>query len=450
VVNAYRELAADGLVEGFVGKGTIVASPHTNGLQDKGVRPMAWAPQFVPQRQWAYSDLVQEVADLAAQPGCISLAGGVPTPELYPVEAFRQACHDFLLDSGGDLLANCPAEGLYPLRQWLADWLAEVGIQTTPEHVLITSGSTQGLDLIARALIEPNDEVVIENPTSMAARYCFHAAGARLIGVPIDSNGMRLDSLRETMRRHRPKFIYTLPTFQNPTGLTLNPERRAELLDLAQESGVPVVEDDPYNPLSYSEPAPAPIKALDVHGYVIYLGTFSKLLFPGLRLGWIVGASPAIERLALIKRNADLFTNTLAQGSAWHFLRKAGWQDYLETLREEYSQRCDIMVDALHRHCPPGLSWRTPAGGFYLWVGLPDGVLAQELLAEARLTGVSFLPGGPFCVDGSGGDSIRLNFSYADAADIVEGVKRLGRALVSLQEKRQESPRPPATTRVIV
>ena len=450
VVNAYRELAADGLVEGHVGRGTIVSWPYVEDAPNRPTRPMAWAQQFVSQPQWPHAALVQEVAELAAQPGTVSFAGGIPTPLLYPLDEFRQACHDFLLNGGADLLANCPTEGFYPLRQWLVGWLAEQGIETSAGHILITSGSTQGLDLVSRALIEPDDEVIMETPTSMTAYQCFYTAGARLMGVPLDAGGVRLETLRETLDRHRPKFIYVLPTFQNPTGLTLSSDRRAELLNLAQERGVPVIEDDPYSRLNYEEPAPAPLKALDRGGHVVHLGTFSKLLFPGLRLGWVVAPEPVIERLVSIKRNADLFTNTLAQGSAWHFLQRFDWSYYLEGLRVAYRERRDVMVGALHRYCPSGLRWQEPRGGFYLWACLPEELLARNLLAEAHQTGVSFLPGDPFCVDGGGRQAIRLNFSYADQSDIEEGVKRLGQAMSNLLERQQEWPTRPTATRAIV
>jgi 2-aminoadipate transaminase len=447
VVNAYRDLAADGLVEGHVGRGTIVSWPY---VEDAPNRPMAWAQQFVSQPQWPHAALVQEVAELAAQPGVVSFAGGIPTPELYPMDELRQACRDFLLDGGVDLLANCPTEGFYPLRQWLAGWLAEQEIETSADHILITSGSTQGLDLVCRALIEPDDEVIVEIPTSMTAHQCLYAARSRFIGVPLGAGSTRLETLQETLNRHRPKFIYVLPTFQNPTGLTLSSERRARLLSLAQEYGVPVIEDDPYSLLSYEELAPAPLKALDRGGHVVHLGTFSKLLFPGLRLGWIVAPEPVIARLARIKRNADLFTNTLAQGSAWHLLQRFDWSRYLEGLRVAYRERRDVMVDALRRYCPPGLHWQEPGGGFYLWVCLPEALLARNLLAEAHQTGVSFLPGDPFCVDGGGRRAIRLNFSYANQSDIEEGIKRLGQAMSNLLERQQEWPNRPTATRAIV
>jgi len=449
VVNAYRELAADGLVEAHVGRGTIVSQPWLEEVSGRSVRPVNWVQQFAAQPQWPHAALVQEVAELAAQPGVISFAGGVPTPELYPVDALRQAASEFL-GSASAWLANCPTEGLPPLRQWLSEWMGAVGIHTTPDHILITTGATQSLDLIARAFIEPDDAVVVEMTTPLGAYQRFHDARARLIGVPLDGGGMRTEALADELSRHRLKFIYTLPTFQNPTGLILEPTRRIEVLRLAGEYGVPVIEDDPYSALSYDGPAPPPLKALDEHGHVIYLGTFSKMLFPGLRLGWVVAPRPVVERLARIKQGTDLFTGTLAQGIALHYLRSVDWQSYLDKLRAAYRLRRDTMVQALRRYGPPGLRWRTPQGGFYLWVNLPEGCPARRLLAEAGRAGVAFLPGEAFCVESDGQHAIRLNFSYASLEDIDEGIRRLSQALSNVLARQCDWADRPASTRVIV
>lgn len=449
VVNAYRELAADGLVEAHVGRGTIVSQHWVEDGVGQAARPISWAQLFAAQPQWPHVALVQEVAELAAQPGVISFAGGVPAPELYPVDAFRRAALEFL-ESAPEWLASCPAEGLYPLRQWLSAWIGAAGVHSTPDHILITTGATQSLDLIARAFIEPDDAVIVENATPLGAYQRFHAARARLIGVPLDGGGMRMDALADALSRHRPKFIYTLPTFQNPTGLTLEPARRADLLRLAGEYGVPVIEDDPYSALSYDGPAPPPLKSLDGHGHVIYLGTFSKLLFPGLRLGWVLAPRPAVERLARIKRGTDLFTGTLAQGVTQLYLQRADWQSHLERLRAAYRLRRDAMVEALRRYGPPGLRWRTPQGGFYLWVNLPEGCPARRLLAEAGRAGVAFLPGEAFCVEGNGQYSMRLNFSYADPEAIGEGIKRLGQALMAVLARQRDWAHRPTPTRAIV
>ena len=438
VVNAYRELAADGLVEGYVGRGTVVRWTDARLPQASGIRPMAWAQQFSTAFQWSGQALGQEAADLAAEPGVISLASGVPAPELYPLDAFRTAGNRFLDGQIRDLLAHCPVEGFQPLRQWLADRLNADGARLGAENVLITSGSTQGLALVSTALIEPGDEVAVETPSSLAALQCFTLARARLLGVPLDEDGLRTDILDSLLERHHPKFLYTLPTFQNPTGITLAHARREQLIRLAEKRALPIVEDDPYSTLYFDAPPPPQLKVLDEYGYVIYVGTLSKLLFPGLRLGWIAAPRPVIERLALVKRNTDLFANILAQGAAWQFLTGLDWPAYLVGLRTAYRRRRDIMLEALRRHAPAGLRWRAPAGGFYIWAHLPAGVSAQSVLAEAHQTGVAFLPGEPFCVDGSGRGSVRLTFSYAPESDLEEGIRRFAQALAGVLRRRGE------------
>ena len=450
IVNAYRELTADGLVEGQVGRGTVVSWTGRREAQSYTARSMDWNQQFARQTPWVHAALVQEAAELAGEPGVISFVGGIPSPDLYPIDAFGHACRDFLLNNAPQSLANCPAEGFYPLRQWLASWSNSQGINAAPENILITSGATQGLDLISRTLLEPDDEVVVETPSSLAALQCFHAARARLVGVPLDHDGMRLDLADDVLSRHRPKFVYVLPTFQNPTGQTWSLARREDFLRLAGQYGMAVVEDDPYSPLSFEGTPPVPLKALDRGDRVIYVSTFSKLLFPGLRLGWIVAPRPVIDRLTLVKRNSDLFTNTLIQGSLWGLLCRLDWPVYLERLRTAYKERRDIMIESLRRYGPVGLRWQLPSGGFYVWVNLPNNLPAQRLLAEAREFGVAFLPGELFCVDGSGRSAVRLNFSYAAVKDIEIGIERLCGAISRLLAKRHEWAASPPTARPIV
>ena len=438
VVNAYRELAAEGLVEGHVGRGTIVSISRPLDDREARSRPVAWDQYFVKAAQWAHSNILQEVAEIAAQPELISFASGVPAPELYPLQELRESMDLLFRDSNPELLANCPAEGYYPLRQWLSDWLNDQGMDLTYEIILVTSGSTQALALIVHLFIQPHDEIITETPTSLAALQTFTDAQAQLSSVPLDSEGISTDVLEDILRRRRPKLIYVLPTFQNPTGRTWSLRRRTDFMHLAQQYGIPVVEDDPYSLLYYDSPPPPSLKALDKHGHVIYTSTFSKLVFPGLRVGWIAAAQPVIRRLAAIKRNTDLFTNAMVQGALCYCLRGHDWPAYLGKLRLAYRRRRDTMIEALHHHAPPGLRWEIPAGGFYLWLSLPSGLRAQHLLSEVRQTGVVFVPGEPFYVNGGGRDMIRLNFSHASEKQIEEGMRRLILAVNNLIEKRIE------------
>jgi DNA-binding transcriptional MocR family regulator len=441
VVNAYRELAADGLVEGHVGRGTIVRRPSLAPSQPPAhliAHPLLWAEYFVPRPEGGRDPLLRDLMALLARADTISFAAGVPAPELYPLDDFRQAIDHVLSTAGLILLQPCPVEGYYPLRQTIAQRLASRGATVRAENVLIVTGSQQGLDLIARAFLRAGDEVVVEAPTYLGALQIFTAAGARLLGVPLDKEGMRPDVLENTLIRYRPKLIYTLPTFQNPSGRTMSPRRRLQLLELAHRHRVPIVEDDPYGELYYTKQAPSPLLASDQDGYVIYLSTFSKILFPGLRLGWVAAPRPVIERLSQIKQLADLHCSTLIQGAVQEFCQRGALDRHLEGVRDLYRQRRDAMLAALADVAPAGLEWDEPQGGFNLWCRLPPGVKARQLMAEAARQRVAIVPGEVFYPDGGGQEEMRLNFSYPPVAQIQEGVQRLGVALTALVKKRRK------------
>jgi 2-aminoadipate transaminase len=459
VVNAYRELAADGLVEAHVGRGTTVcrlpmgeasdletAPPHPfDYAQDK---PLVWGEYFVPRSEGGRDPLLRDLMALLTHPDTISFAAGIPAPELYPLDDFRQAMAHVLSTAGQTLLQPCPIEGYYPLRQTIARRMARRGATVKAENILIVTGSQQGLDLIARAFLRAGDEVVVEAPSYLGALQIFSAAGARLLGVPLDKEGMRLDVLENILVRYRPKLIYTLPTFHNPSGCTMAPRRRLRLLELARRHRLPIVEDDPYGELYYTDQAPSPLLALDQDGYVIYLSTFSKILFPGLRLGWVAAPRPVIERLSQIKQLADLHCSTLIQGVVHEFCQRGALDKHLDRVRDLYRQRRDAMLSALQHvqdmalteHSPAGLEWDEPQGGFNLWCRLPPGLKARQLMAEAARQSVALVPGEVFYPDGGGQEEMRLNFSCPPVALIEEGVQRLGTALTTLVRRREEEP----------
>jgi DNA-binding transcriptional MocR family regulator len=447
VVNAYRELAADGLVEGHVGRGTIVCrpplSPSPQLPNHLTPHPLVWNEYFVPRAEGGRDPLLRDLMALLTHPDTISFAAGIPAPELYPLDDFRQVMAHVLSTEGQALLQPCPVEGYYPLRQTIARRLARRGATVRAENILIITGSQQGLDLIARAFVRAGDEVVVETPSYLGALQIFSAAGARLLGVPLDEEGMRLDVLENILIRYRPKLIYTLPTFQNPSGCTMTPRRRLRLLELARRHRVPIVEDDPYGELYYTSQAPSPLLALDQEGYVIYLSTFSKILFPGLRLGWVAAPRPVIERLSQIKQLADLHCSTLIQGVVHEFCQRGALDKHLDRVRDLYRQRRDAMLAALSEHVPTGLEWDEPQGGFNLWCRLPPGLRARQLMAEAARQRVALVPGEVFYPDGGGQEEMRLNFSCPPVALIEEGIQRLGVALNALLEKREsiEEPR---------
>ena len=440
VVNAYRELAADGLVEGHVGRGTIVRRPSLIPSplpQHLIAHPLVWAEYFVPWPEGRRDPLLHDLMALLTHSDVISFAAGVPAPELYPLDDFRRVMTHVLNATGTALLQPCLVEGYYPLRQTIAQRLARRGATVRAENILIVTGSQQGLDLIARAFLEAGDEVVVEAPCYLGALQIFGAAGARLLGVPLDEEGMRMDVLENILLRYRPKLIYTLPTFQNPSGRTMSPRRRLQLLELARRHRVPIVEDDPYGELYYTSQAPSPLLASDQDGYVIYLSTFSKILFPGLRLGWVAAPRPVIERLSQIKQLADLHCSTLIQGAVHEFCQRGALDRHLDRVRDLYRQRRDAMLVALAEIASPGLEWDEPQGGFNLWCRLPRGVRARQLMAEAARQKVAIVPGEVFYPDGGGQEEMRLNFSCPPVAQIREGVRRLGVALTALLKKRE-------------
>lgn len=453
VVSAYRELEAEDLVEAHVGRGTTVRPAPDTVLRagsDSLVRPgdtpppMEWddylagdrrsRPGALPPRGTDF--LLRDIMALCARKDVLSLAAGVPAPELYPVEEFRRIADQVQRTDGRILWQHCPSEGHPPLRVELARYAASRGIFAEPDDIVVLSGSQQGLDLLARVLLEPGDTVLVEAPTFLGALRVFQAAGARVIGVPVDRGGMRIDALENLLQRHRPRLIYTLPTYQNPTGSSLSPERRLRILELAARGSVPVLEDDPYGAFFFEGDSPPPLKSLDGTSQVIYLSTFSKMIFPGLRLGLMAGPRPLVERVTMIKQLQDLHCGTLAQWVLTEFLKNGSLDRHLQRVRPEYRGRRDTMLRSLERHFPHGLEWTRPAGGFYIWCRLTGGVSASDLLAEAAREGVAFVVGNAFYpgstdvrLGGPNRGEFRLNFTYLPEAFAEEAVRRLARAL---------------------
>lgn len=441
VTNAYRELVAEGLADARVGRGTVVCRLDINAEAKDLALPAEppWAELLVRQPRWLHEPLLADLTALAARKDVISLAAGVPAPDLYPATAFAQVVRDLLDRGDAAMLGPCPTEGIEPLRRAIAEELMDAETGVGPDGILIVTGSQQGLDLIARAFIEPGDPVVIEAPTYLGALQTFGAAGARLLAVPLDGGGLRLDMLEGLLMRHRPKMIYTLPTYQNPSGVTMRLERRLGLLALAKRFGLPVVEDDPYGPLYYDQMPPPSLKALAGGAGVIYLSTFSKVMFPGLRLGWIAAPWPVLERLFSVKQRVDLYGNSLAQWAAAVFIREGHLGAHLDRVRAIYPRRRQVMVDALRQHCPE-LRFQVPDGGFNLWCRLPAGLKARDLLREAGRRGVVFAPGEVFFAEAGGEDALRLNFSSQTGPRIREGVSRLSEALAALAARQADLP----------
>jgi DNA-binding transcriptional MocR family regulator len=449
VTSAYQELVADGLAEAHVGRGTIVR--HVQEADSAPLRHLfpSWHAMFVHQPQQPWEPLLDELLRLAARPNVIPFTAGVPAADLYPEQDFRHTVAAVLNQGDPKALGSCAAEGHHALRRMIARHMASQGTRVAWEQVLVTTGAQQGLDLLVRAFIEPGDVVVVEKPTYLGALRSFAAAGARLLGVPLDRYGLRLDLLEGILARYHPKLIYTLPTFQNPSGRSQSLERRVGLLALAARHGLPIVEDDPYRPLYYEEAPPPTLKALDQRAGVIYLSTFSKTLFPGLRLGWIAAPPEVVEQLAYIKKRTDPYGNSLAQWATARFIEAGYLESHLGRVRPVYRRRCDAMAAALAEHCPD-LDFEVPAGGFNLWCRLPEGLRSRDLLAEASLRNVVFAPGELFFAERGGEGALRLNFSSLPEELIRKGISRLGEALAALQAQALEAPEAEASGHMLV
>lgn len=418
VVAAYRELEARGLVRGHVGRGTFVVGG--TGANDEGA-PFAWRGKLASGTRRSIGPglraLVEEVP-----PGTISFGPGVPALDRFPIDAFRRLNDRVLRRGAGASLGLLPTEGHPALREAIA---ARCGAKL--EEVLAVSGSQQGLDLVCRCLVDPGDAVVMDRPGYLGAVQTFLSAGANVVGW--DFERADPDELEDILLRHRPKLIYTNPTFQNPTGLTLPLSKRQEIVRLARRHRVPVVEDEPYRELRFAgSPAPPPtLRDLDEGGLVIHLGTFSKTLAAGLRLGWVLAPEPVVEQLALVKAHSDVFGSSLSQLVLVEMLTTDLFDAHLASVREEHEKRHWALLRSLERHLQPGmLSWRPAEGGLYLWCRLPAaGWGSSRLRHEAARVGISFVEGRLFYADGGGEHRIRLCYSGTPPTDIERGVTRL-------------------------
>jgi 2-aminoadipate transaminase len=384
------------------------------------------------------SSAIRELLKLTEQPDIISFGGGMPAPEVFPIEEFTAACEKVMKDRGAQALQYSATDGYRPLRELVARHTSRYGIETSPENILITSGSQQALDLLGKILINPGDRILVESPTYLGALQAWSSYGAEYVTVPMDKHGMVTDAL-EAALRSGPKFIYVLPNFQNPTGVTLAMERRIQLIELADQYGVPIVEDDPYGQLRYEGDHLPSVVTLDnqfrgncdacYRGNVIYLSTFSKILAPGLRLAWVVAPPEVIGKLVQAKQGADLHTATFNQFVAYEVARGGFLDRHIKVIRNVYRERRDTMLGAMDGYFPPGVDWTHPEGGLFLWGTLPENLNSTDVLKAAIEQKVAFVPGASFYPTGGGHNTMRLNFSNATPEKIMEGISRLGRVI---------------------
>jgi len=394
-----------------------------------------WAPHLAARAEGIRGSMIRELLKFTQQPDLISFAGGLPAPEFFPLREVEEACRYVLREEGAKALQYSATEGYGPLKEYLADTVHEHGVPAVPGNVLLTNGSQQALDLIGKLFIGPGDYVITGGPTYLGAIQAWDVYGARYHTVPLDDDGMVVDEIERAYENivgdagRPPRFIYVLPNFHNPAGVTLPLERRQKLAEVATELDLPVIEDDPYGELRYDGEDVPPICTL-IPERTVYLGTFSKTLSPGLRLGWIICPEVLIQRFVQAKQGSDLHTGTFAQYIANDICQRGLLKPHVRRLRRVYRERRDVMVDALSELWPEGCSWTRPQGGLFLWARVPEAIDTAELLKDALAEKVAYVPGVHFYPNADGGHhAMRLNFSYSTPEAIVEGVRRLGIAL---------------------
>jgi DNA-binding transcriptional MocR family regulator len=374
------------------------------------------------------SSAIREILRVTSRPEVISLAGGLPAPELFPTEALAALASGLLTSPRGPgALQYAETEGYVPLREAILARVPFPAARFGLDESLVTQGSQQGLDLLAKLFLDPGDEVLVETPAYVGALQVFRFFRAKVTFLPCDGQGVRPDALAEALRR-RPKLLYLTPTFQNPSGVCYPEARRAEVLAALAGSDVLVLEDDPYREIWFDAEPPAPVVAGHDPARSVYLGSFSKTAVPGLRVGFLLGPPAVVRRCVLAKQATDLQTNTLGQHLLHALLGHAGFARHVEGLRAEYRARRDALEAALTARLDGRLAWRRPGGGMFLWARLAGGGDAAALLEHALAEGLAFVPGGEFHAEGEGADTLRLNFTHSSPARLDEGVARLARA----------------------
>ncbi|GGY31598.1 aminotransferase-like domain-containing protein [Pseudoduganella albidiflava] len=388
--------------------------------------PIQW--RFSERAQQLQSSFIREILKITQQPEIISFAGGLPSPATFPVEEMKAAFDKVLSTTGKTALQYGPTDGYMPLRQWIADSLSKDGAKIVPEQVLMVSGSQQALDLLGKVLIDEGSRVLVETPSYLGALQAFSVYRPEFTSVATDDDGLVPASIEPVAQGAR--LLYSLPNFQNPTGRTLSIARRQELVETCARLGLPLIEDDPYGALSYKgEPLPKMV-AMNPDG-VIYMGSFSKVLTPGIRLGYVVAPLPLVRRLELAKQAADLHTAQLTQ-MVVHEVIKDGFLDrHIPTIRELYGNQCQAMLDAMAEHFPAGATWTKPQGGMFIWVTLPKHINAMELLDEAIKHKVAFVPGAPFYANEPEAHTLRLSFVTVPPERIRQGIAILGKLIAA-------------------
>jgi GntR family transcriptional regulator/MocR family aminotransferase len=431
VTNAYAELGAEGLVYTRMGSGTYVAASYQT--RPEIISPDQWPIWQQKLSRQSRLPIPQESEDIgivdSPSAETILFCGGIGSKELYPVDDFRKALQNVIRRDQSEAMIYGDPAGFLPLRETISHILSSQGIIAHPDDVLITSGSQQAIVLVASLIIRPGDTVLMESPTYLRAIDIFSSLGAHLVGVPVDDEGMRVEILEDLLRTTHPSLIYTIPTFQNPTGICLSNDRRRQLINLSERYNVPILEDEFVGELRYDGHLQPTLKTLDPGGMVMYIGTFSKMLMPALRIGYLVASGPIYDWLLERKHMVDLATSNLIQRALDDYITVGRYQNHLRRAKKEYHIRRDAMVDAIHRFMPEGVSWIIPKGGIFLWVKLPANISANDLYPIAIQQGVAYTPGSLFFPEEKEYSFLRLNFSIQPPQCIEDGICRLGKAI---------------------
>ncbi|MGD8375394.1 MAG: PLP-dependent aminotransferase family protein [Acidobacteriota bacterium] len=426
VVSAYQELIARGRATAHTGRGTFL---RTGGGSGEEPRPWSEAAGTV------ITPDAAELQGIALGEARFAFAANFPPEELLPSRSFREILDTVLRRDGARLLNYGSPAGYRPLREWIAGEMGRRGAPVDAEDVIVTTGSQQAIDLAGRALLRPGDRVLMERPGFTLAIGSFRAQGAQVEGIPIDEEGIRTDLLARAMHDRRPRLVYLVPEFHNPTGVTLSERRRRQLLELAHENGVAVVEDDSGGWLRFAGQPLTPLRGLDRHGLTLFLATFSKMLMPGIRVGWLCAPRSLRDRVLGLKQLTDCTTSLLLQAAVHEFCARGLLDEHLAMVRRAYRERRDAMVAAMRRHFPPEISWTEPDGGLALWVTLPRGLDARDVLAEARSRGIVFNPGELFYADAPRRNHLRLTFGAVTVDRIREGIRELGDVLRGFEDR---------------
>jgi GntR family transcriptional regulator/MocR family aminotransferase len=437
VQNAYVELEADGLIFTRTGSGTYVLPQAALAPIPKNEPAAPWPLwQTEAQARYGLTDLPSPETMLkgARHPRPINLGGGCGDSRLFPAEDYRRVLQAILRRDGVAALEYGDHAGYLPLRNTIAQILASQGIPARPENLLITAGSQQAIALVTQLLLRPGDSVLTESPTYALALDLFRALGLKVVGAPMDDRGLQVEKLEQLLQQHHPKLLYTMPNFHNPTGACMSAQRRRQAIALSDRYNTPILEDDFVGDLRYDGRAQPALKALDPGGRVIYVSTFSKMLMPGLRVGFLAAEGPFFASLVRYKRVNDLTTSNLHQRALEAYVTVGRYQSHLRRTSLIYRKRRDAMLHAIERYLPAAVRIDPPQGGLFAWLCLPDGMSAEKLLPLACKEGVSFVPGGVFFPHSpEGAQFLRLNFASQPPEDTEEGIKRLGKAIRRLE-----------------